>query len=78
MEPRVKYVGFFDPESVCIGDILCSKENKGIVYVVLWINTEGEEWYCVRIGEHGKMHDLMRWIGFEKIDEYNKGEFEIV
>lgn len=82
MEPRVKYVGFFDPESVCIGDILCSKESKNIVYIVLWINVDGEEWYCMEVGRgsvsHGCLTDLMRWIGFEKIDEFNKGEFEIV
>jgi hypothetical protein len=78
MEPRVKYVGFFDPESVCVGDILQSKENKNVLYVVLLINIEGEEWYCTRVGEHGRLPELMKWIGFEHIDDFSKGEFELI
>lgn len=75
MEPKVKYRSFYDPESVCIGDILQSKENKNILYVVLWINIDGEEWYCARLGQEGRLPELMKWIGFEHIEDYSKGEF---
>jgi hypothetical protein len=80
MEQRVKYRSFFEPETVCTGDILQSKENRNLLYVVMWINVEGEEWYCMEAGRssvsHGCLTDVMKWIGFEHVEEYNKGIFE--
>lgn len=75
MRPKIRYINFYDPESVCTGDILKSKED-GKYYVVIWINVEGEEWYCVEVGVEGKFTDLIKYIGFENVDQYGLSEIE--
>jgi hypothetical protein len=76
MEPKLRFVNFFDAESVCPGDILKNKLDRNVFYIVIWVNVEGEEWYCVEGGRQDSLSRLLRYIGFEKIEEYSKSEFE--
>ena len=76
MRPKIRYINFYETESVCIGDLLKSRENRNI-YVVVGINLEGEEWYCIQVQQsHNPNPHMIEYIGFEHIDEYSKGIVE--
>jgi hypothetical protein len=77
MRPRIRYINFFEAESVCTGDLLKNKEDKRI-FVVLGVNAEGEEWYCIQVQQSHNLNGHIELIGFEHLEDYSKGIIEQV
>ena len=72
MTIRLKYNRAFDLEDVVPGDVLIDRQDNVIMYVVLQVDPDSEEWLCATLGKQGPIKTLMQRIGFECIDDYIK------
>ena len=76
MTIKIKYNRAFEIEDVVPGDVLIDRGYNEIMYVVIYISQESEEYICMRINEHGTIKSLMHRIGFELVDQYLKIEID--
>jgi hypothetical protein len=76
MTIRLKYNRSFDLEDVVPGDLLMDRQDNLIIYVILKMFPESEEWVCARVGEEGAIKSLLIRIGFEAIDDYIKVDID--
>ena len=76
MTIKIKYNRAFEIEDVCPGDVLIDRGYNEIMYAVMFIDNDTEEFVCVRINEHGTFKSLLKRIGFELYDQYIKGEID--
>jgi len=72
MTIKIKYNRAFDVEDVCIGDVLIDRAENDIIYVVLTINLDAEEYICMRVNKNGGIKSLIERIGFECVNQYLK------
>ena len=75
---KIRYNRAFEIEDVCPGDVLIDRGYNELMYVVVFVDNETEEFICVRINEHGTFKSLLKRIGFELYDQYIKGEIDDV
>ena len=76
MTMKIRYNRAYEIEDVCPGDALMDRAYNDIMYVVIYIDNESEEFVCVRINEHGTFKSLLKRIGFELVDQYIKCEVD--
>jgi len=73
---KIRYNRAFEIEDVCPSDVLINRCDNEIMYVVIFVDNETEEFVCVKLNEHGTLKSLLKRIGFELYDQYIKGEID--
>lgn len=76
MTIRIKYNRAFEIEDVGLGDVLIDRSDNELMFVVIHISAESEEYMCLNVGKKGPIKSIMQRIGFELVDQYLKVEID--